>query len=119
MSRFRLVSHWFSSGVWLILLALGWALTGGSSIHSCHEQSTSELSSAVFVGDGLNQAFDHLDHEASCPACTMLRQLFGSSAAIEVVVSHVLSDGPLVVTPASTSRQILDTNATERGPPTI
>jgi len=49
----------------------------------------------------------------------MQRQLFGSSAAIEVVVSHVLSDGPLVVTPASTSRQILDTNATERGPPTI
>ena len=108
-----------SAGVWFTLLALGWALSGGSSIHSCHEQPISGLSSAVIVGDGLHQAFDHGEHEDSCPACTMLRQLFGSSAATGVVISHVLSDRPLAATPTLTPRQISDTNATERGPPTI
>lgn len=103
----------------MTFLALGWALTGGSSIHSCHDQSTNESCSAIVVEMGLYQANDHEGDNAACPACTILRQLFSSSAPSGVTTSPVLSDGSLVVTPTSICRQEMDADATERGPPAI
>ena len=103
----------------MTLLALTWALSGGSAIHSCHEQASGDHCRAGVAGEALTQTVEHGEDESSCPACTMQRQLFSSLVPAGALISHLLSDRSLIVTLHLTARQLTETRAASRGPPTI